>query len=67
MPKMKTHKGAAGRFRSSGSGKLLRMKRHSSHLRRKKPRSVTREYSDTVSASPTNRKRLLRLVPGLNK
>ena len=67
MPKMKTHKGAAKRFRVSGSGKLLRMKRHSSHLRRKKPRSITRTYSDTVAASPSNRKRMLKLVPSLNK
>ena len=66
MPKMKTHKGAAARYRVSGSGKLLRMKRHSSHLRRKKPRSVTRTYSDTVLASPTYRKRVMKLVPGLN-
>jgi large subunit ribosomal protein L35 len=67
MPKMKTHKGAARRFRVSGSGKLLRMKRHSSHLRRKKPRSVTRTYSDTVTASAGSRKKVMKLVPGLNK
>ncbi len=67
MPKMKTHKGAAKRYRVSGSGKLLRMKRHSSHLRRKKPRSITRTYSDTVTASASNRKKVMKLVPGLNK
>ena len=67
MPKMKTHKGAARRFRVSGSGKLLRMKRHSSHLRRKKPRSITRTYSDTVTASASSRRKVMKLVPGLNK
>ena len=67
MPKMKTHKGAARRFCVSGSGKLLRMKRHSSHLRRKKPRSITRTYSDTVTASASSRKKVMKLVPGLNK
>ena len=67
MPKMKTHKGAARRFRVSGSGKLLRMKRHSSHLRRKKPRSITRTYSDTVVANASIRKGVLKLVPSLNK
>ena len=67
MPKMKTHKGAAKRYRVSGSGKLLRMKRHSSHLRRKKPRAVSRTYSDTVTASPSNRRRVMKLVPALNK
>ena len=67
MPKMKTHKGAAKRFRVSGAGKLLRMKRHSSHLRRKKPRSVTRTFSDTVAADATFRKRMSKLVPALNR
>ena len=67
MPKMKTHKGAARRFRVSGAGKLLRMKRHSSHLRRKKPRSVTRTYSDAIAASSSSRKRIMKLVPSLNK
>ncbi len=67
MPKMKTHKGAAARFRVSGTGKLLRMKRHSSHLRRKKPRSVSRTYSDTVMADATTRGRIMKLVPKLNK
>ena len=67
MPKMKTHKGAAARYRTTGAGKLVRMKRHSSHLRRKKPRSVTRTFSDTVVASPTNRKSIMKLVPALNK
>ena len=67
MPKMKTHKGAAARFRVSGTGKLLRMKRHSSHLRRKKPRSVSRTYSDTVAADATNRRHIMKLVPKLNK
>ena len=67
MPKMKTHKGAAARFRVSGTGKLLRMKRHSSHLRRKKPRSVSRTYGDTVAADATNRRHIMKLVPKLNK
>lgn len=67
MPKMKTHKGAAARFRVSGTGKLLRMKRHSSHLRRKKPRSVSRTYSDTVMADATYRGHIMKLVPKLNK
>ncbi|MES4793188.1 MAG: 50S ribosomal protein L35, partial [Chloroflexota bacterium] len=34
--KLKTHKGAQKRLRVTGSGRLLRMKGLSSHLRRKK-------------------------------
>ena len=67
MPKMKTHKGAQRRYGVTGSGKLLRMKRHSSHLRRKKPKAVRRTFSTTQAADPTQRKRVLRLVPSLNR
>ena len=67
MPKMKTHKGAQRRYGVTGSGKLLRMKRNSSHLRRKKPKAVTRTYSATQPVHATQRKRVLRLVPSLNR
>jgi large subunit ribosomal protein L35 len=67
MPKIKTHKGAARRFRVSGGGKLLRMKRGSSHLRRKKPQSARRLYQDTVSVSPHMSRRVRTLVPALKK
>lgn len=32
MPKMKTHRGAAKRFKMTGSGKIKRSKAYSSHL-----------------------------------
>ena len=67
MPKMKTHKGAQRRYGVTGAGKLLRMKRHSSHLRRKKPKDVRRTYSTTQAVHPTQRKRVLRLVPSPNR
>ncbi|MDE2764821.1 MAG: 50S ribosomal protein L35 [Chloroflexota bacterium] len=66
MPKIKTHKGAARRFRATGSGKLVRMKRGSSHLRRKKPRAVRRLYKDTQSISPSQKRRVRALLPGVS-
>ena len=36
MPKMKTHRGAAKRFRKTGSGKLKRGKAYRSHILTKK-------------------------------
>ena len=63
MPKMKTHKGAARRFKVTGTGKLLRMHQGKSHLRRKKPRRVTGLYDDTVAVSPSDYKRLARILP----
>ena len=67
MPKMKTHKGAQRRYGVTGSGKLVRMKRHSSHLRRKKPKVVRRTFSSTQAVDPTQRKRVLKLVPSLQR
>jgi large subunit ribosomal protein L35 len=67
MPKLKTHKGAQARYGVTGSGKLQRMKRHSSHLRRKKPRVVRGQFDEKQPVSPTQRKRVLRLVPAYNK
>ena len=36
MPKMKTHKGTAKRFRVTGSGKIMRGKAYKSHILAKK-------------------------------
>jgi large subunit ribosomal protein L35 len=36
MPKMKTHKGTAKRFRVTGSGKIMRSKAFKSHILEKK-------------------------------
>jgi large subunit ribosomal protein L35 len=63
MPKLKTHKGAKARIHITGSGKLMRRKRMSSHLRRKKPKKVTRKYSDKLLVDPKDIKRLRRLLP----
>ncbi len=63
MPKLKTHKGAKARIHVTGSGKLMRRKRMSSHLRRKKPKKVTRKYAQKVAFDQADVKRLSRLVP----
>ena len=62
MPKLKTHKGAKARFRITGTGKLVRMKGHRSHLRRKKPASVRRLYSKKLPVSPADAPRLRRML-----
>ncbi len=63
MPKLKTHKGAAARFRITGTGKLRRMKGHRSHLRRKKPSSTKRLYSHKLPVSKADEKNLRKLLP----
>ena len=67
MPKLKTHKGAAARYKVTGAGKLMRMKRHSSHLRRKKPKDVRRQYATKVPVSPSQHRRVRTLVPSLDR
>ena len=63
MPKLKTHKGAKKRFKVSGSGKLLRMKGMSSHLRRKNPKRVKRLYDSKLPVSEADVPRLKKLLP----
>jgi large subunit ribosomal protein L35 len=63
MPKLKTHKGAKARFHVTGSGKIMRMKGGSSHLRRNKPARVKRQYDNKVPISPVDRQKLSRLMP----
>ena len=36
MPKIKTHRGAAKRFKVTGSGKIMRVKAYKSHILTKK-------------------------------
>ena len=63
MPKIKTHKGAKARIHITATGKLLRRKRMSSHLRRKKPTKVTRKFSDKMAVDGSDFKRLRRMLP----
>lgn len=63
MPKLKTHKGAKARFHVTGTGKVMRRKRMSSHLRRKKPKNVRRKYAGKILVHEADVKRIERLIP----
>ena len=65
VPKLKTHKGAKKRIHKTGGGKLMRAKGLKSHLRRTKPTRVKRMYDDSHPVSPSDTKRLKRLLPYL--
>jgi large subunit ribosomal protein L35 len=68
MPKIKTHKATAKRFRYTGSGKLMRTKIGKSHLRRKKPRRVKKLFDQMIVVEHSgSKKRVKRLAPYLNK
>ncbi len=68
MPKLKTYKGAAKRFKLTGSGKLVRTKAEKRHLRRKRSSRSKRSAWQMVEVeSPQIRKRVMRLTPFLGK
>jgi large subunit ribosomal protein L35 len=56
MPKMKTHKGTAKRFRVTGSGKIMRGKAFKSHILEKKSPKRKRGFRQetAVSRADTN-------------
>jgi large subunit ribosomal protein L35 len=51
MPKLKTHKGTAKRFRLTKNGKVMRMKAGRTHLRRKKRSSKNSDYRHVVPST----------------
>ena len=68
MPKMKTHKATAKRFKYTGSGKLMRTKIGKSHLRRKKNKRVKVLFDSMLEVTaPGARKRVQRLIPYAKK
>jgi large subunit ribosomal protein L35 len=62
MPKMKTHKGAAKRFRITGRGKLRRRKAFRSHLLEKKSSTRTRRLARAADVTGGDRKHVERLL-----
>lgn len=62
MPKNKTHSGTAKRFRVSGSGKLLHQRSNRRHQFEHKPTTRTRRLDGTSEASPSDVKRVKRLL-----
>ena len=48
MPKMKTHSGAAKRFKVTGTGKVMRLRANRQHLFEHKSSRVTRRLEGAV-------------------
>lgn len=62
MPKMKTSRSAAKRFKVSGSGKLMREKAFRKHLLEKKSSVRTRRIAGDVEVSSANERNIKRLL-----
>jgi len=65
MPKLKTHRGAAKRFKKSGSGKLLRNHAFHSHILTKKRPGRKAALASETEVSKANRKTVKKMVPYL--
>ena len=60
MPKMKTHKGTAKRFRVTGSGKIMRGKAFKSHIMAKKSQKRKRNFRKETEVTAANHKTIAR-------
>jgi len=63
MPKIKTNRGAAKRFRTTGTGKITRRKAFSSHILTKKSTKRKRNLRKSALVHPSNVKQVARLIP----
>jgi large subunit ribosomal protein L35 len=62
MPKMKTHRGAAKRFRVTGSGRILRRKAFRAHLLEKKATKRTRRLARPAELTGGDRRHVERML-----
>ena len=63
MPKLKTHRGAAKRFKVTGSGKIKRFKANKSHLLTGKPSKRTRRLRKATLVDKTEVKKIKTMLP----
>jgi len=63
MPKMKTHRGAAKRFKRTGTGKITRMRKGKQHILTKKNSKRKRRLRKRALVSSVDEKRLNQLLP----
>jgi large subunit ribosomal protein L35 len=63
MPKLKTHRGAAKRFKKTATGKFMRSKAFKRHILTSKSRSRKRGLKGTVVVSKSNHAELRRMLP----
>lgn len=65
MPKMKTHRGAAKRFKKTGTGKLVHAKQGRRHFMSKRSRKRNRQLGDENVLTGGDAIKIARLVPYL--
>ena len=63
MPKMNTKRAAAKRFKTTGTGKLMKMNANTSHILNKKTTKRKRQLRKAVEVDESNVKMMKRLLP----
>lgn len=63
MPKLKTHKGAAKRFKKTGTGKIARRKAFARHMLTSKSPARKRRLGKTVVADEADQATLRQMLP----
>ncbi|MGD0014689.1 MAG: 50S ribosomal protein L35 [Bryobacteraceae bacterium] len=63
MPKLKTHRGAAKRFKKTGTGKIVRHHAFARHILTSKSRSRKRKLTQSVVVDPANAPTVGRMLP----
>jgi large subunit ribosomal protein L35 len=63
MPKLKTHRGAAKRFKRTGTGKIVRRHAFARHILTSKTRTRKRRLGQDTVVDPANHAQLDRMIP----
>jgi large subunit ribosomal protein L35 len=63
MPKMKTHRGAAKRFKKTKTGKVKRRRAYASHILEKKSPKRKRRLRQATLLDKSDMKRVAKLLP----
>lgn len=65
MPKLKSNRGAAKRFRATGSGRIKRKRAYKSHILTKKDTKRKRRLRSTTLVSRADEKAVRQMLPKL--
>ncbi len=65
MPKMKSHRGAAKRFKKTGTGKITRQKANKQHILTKKTTKRKRDLRKDTLVSDADAPRIRKMLPYL--
>ncbi len=63
MPKMKTHKGAAKRFKKTGTGKIKRHKAYKRHILTSKATKRKNQLAQGTLVSDADYAKVMRMIP----